>query len=280
MSTTEPAAATAVAEAYYDSEDADTFYREIWGGEDIHIGLYQPGDSIAAASRRTVAAMAGRLAGLGPGCRVLDLGAGYGGAARWLADTHGAQVTCLNLSEVENARNRLLTAEAGLAEKVRVVHGAFEAIPEPDGAFDVVWSQDAFLHSPDRRRTLSEAVRVLRPGGELIFTDPMQSEAVADPAVLQPIYDRIHLDSLASIGLYRETLTALGLEEVGIEEMGEQLVIHYGRVRDEVLARRGELAGRISADYIERMVEGLEHWVRAGGEGLLAWGILHFRKPG
>jgi sarcosine/dimethylglycine N-methyltransferase len=24
---------------YYDSKDADTFYYEVWGGEDIHIGL-------------------------------------------------------------------------------------------------------------------------------------------------------------------------------------------------------------------------------------------------
>ena len=30
-----------VAATYYDSSDADRFYAEIWGGEDIHIGLYE-----------------------------------------------------------------------------------------------------------------------------------------------------------------------------------------------------------------------------------------------
>ena len=30
------------AEAYYDSVDADAFYRRIWGGEDIHIGSTRP----------------------------------------------------------------------------------------------------------------------------------------------------------------------------------------------------------------------------------------------
>ena len=33
--------AVEVAERYYDSSDADSFYAEIWGGEDIHIGLYE-----------------------------------------------------------------------------------------------------------------------------------------------------------------------------------------------------------------------------------------------
>ena len=42
-----------VAATYYDSSDADRFYAEIWGGEDIHIGLYEPADHpIATASER------------------------------------------------------------------------------------------------------------------------------------------------------------------------------------------------------------------------------------
>ena len=46
-----------VAQAYYDSPEADEFYFQIWGGEDIHIGLYDsPSDPIPAASRRTVEA--------------------------------------------------------------------------------------------------------------------------------------------------------------------------------------------------------------------------------
>ena len=56
------------ARSYYNSDDADNFYFHVWGGEDIHIGLYEaPGESIAAASRRTVQRMASEVAqGLGP----------------------------------------------------------------------------------------------------------------------------------------------------------------------------------------------------------------------
>ena len=273
------AAAREIAESYYDSEDADNFYAGIWGGEDIHIGLYEdpPGD-IRAASRRTVEYMAGRLTNLGAGTRVLDIGAGYGGAARFLAARFGAHVTCLNLSEVENARNREQTEDQGLSQKVRVVHGSFESIPEAAASFDVVWSQDAILHSGDRERVLDEVARVLRPGGEFIFTDPMQADVIADPLALQPIYDRLHLPNLASIAFYTQALEARGFEKIGVVPMLDQLRRHYARVREELEARRGELERTVSGDYIERMLTGLQHWVDGADSKLLAWGVMHFAR--
>src|SRR5690606_19893484 len=121
------------AEAYYDSSEADAFYKTIWGGEDIHIGLYRTDDEpFANASRRPVQRKADRLVDVGDDSRVLDLGAGYGGSARYLAERFGCHVTCLNLSETQNALNRQLTAQAGLSDRVRVVHGDFENVPEPD----------------------------------------------------------------------------------------------------------------------------------------------------
>jgi cyclopropane fatty-acyl-phospholipid synthase-like methyltransferase len=84
MSQSKAKSAVDLAEAYYDSDDADAFYREIWGGEDIHIGLYDPPDlDIATASHATVVKLAGMIDGLNEATRVLDIGAGYGGAARW-----------------------------------------------------------------------------------------------------------------------------------------------------------------------------------------------------
>jgi ubiquinone/menaquinone biosynthesis C-methylase UbiE len=273
------AAAKQIAEDYYDSEDADNFYALIWGGEDIHIGLYYdpPGD-IREASRRTVEFMASRLGSLGSGTRVLDIGAGYGGAARYLAKTTGASVTCLNVSDVENERNRAKTLEQGLSNLVKVVHGTFEAIPEDDETFDVVWSQDAILHSGDRERVLDEVARVLKPGGEFIFTDPMQADVIANPAELQPIYDRIHLSNLASVAFYTRALRQRGLDVVEVLPMLEQLRRHYTRVREELQSRQGEISASVSDGYIERMLAGLQHWIDGADRGLLNWGVMHFRK--
>ncbi|MFD2110717.1 SAM-dependent methyltransferase [Thiorhodococcus fuscus] len=267
------------ARTYYNSEDADNFYFHVWGGEDIHIGLYESTDSpIAEASRRTVERMAARVKGLGAESRVLDLGSGYGGAARYLAKTFGCNVTALNLSERENARNREMSQEQGVDHLTEVVEGSFESVPAPDASFDLVWSQDAILHSGERDQVIREAARVLRPGGALIFTDPMQTDDCPD-GVLQPVYDRIHLDSLGSIGFYRAAAARHGLQEVDVIELTPNLIVHYARVRQELERVRSNLGGLVSDAYIDRMLAGLGHWVEAGEKGYLSWGILHFSKP-
>jgi len=266
-------------EAYYDSEDADSFYERIWGGEDIHIGLYEsPDDDIAEASARTVETMADRLDPLSAEARVLDLGAGYGGSGRHLARRFGCHVTCLNLSERQNRRNAQLNAAQGLDDRVAVEHGNFETLDFPDDAFDVVWSQDAFLHSGRRRRVLEEAVRVLAPGGQLLFTDPMQADD-CPPDVLGAVYERIHLDSMGSFAFYRKVASDLGLEEVACVDLSQQLRNHYARVRAELERQRETLARSVSEAYVERMLAGLTAWVDAADRGWLAWGILHFRRP-
>jgi sarcosine/dimethylglycine N-methyltransferase len=265
------------AREYYNSGDADAFYHNVWGGEDIHIGLYgSPGEAIATASERTVATMAARLPKLDAQSRVIDLGAGYGGAARWIAERTGCRVTCVNLSETQNARNRALTKAAGLADRIEVLDASFEDVPCPTGGYDVVWSQDSILHSGDRARVLREIDRLLKPGGEVIFTDPMQADDCPD-GVLAPVLERIHLDSLGSIAFYREQARVLGWQELAVLPMTEQLVRHYARVREELVGRREELLETVSAEFLDRMVRGLGHWIDAGGRGYLAWGILHFR---
>ena len=262
---------------YYNSTDADNFYAMVWGGEDIHIGMYNDeSEEVGQASRRTVETMA-ELVDLTPASRVLDLGAGYGGAARYLASTYECKVTCLNLSEVENERNRRMNAEQGLEEYIEVVDGSFEDLSFHDNVFDVIWSQDALLHSGDRERVLEEAVRVLRPGGQIIFTDPMASES-ASKADLEPILQRLQLDTLATPTFYRRELFRLGLCSVDLHDYSEQLARHYQRVFDELERREAELEGQVSAEYRDRMKTGLQHWVHGAEAGNLAWGIFHARS--
>jgi len=263
---------------YYNSDDADNFYFHVWGGEDIHVGLYDgPQDTIAEASRRTVERMCSLTENLGPSSRVLDVGAGYGGAARYLASRYGCRVVALNLSEKENERDREMNREQGLADLIDVVDGSFEHLPYEEASFDLVWSQDAILHSGERDKVVGEVARVLRPGGDFVFTDPMQADD-CPPGVLDPVLQRIHLDSLGSVAFYRESAAKHGLAEVQVLSMPDKLTTHYGRVREELERLRPTLEGKVSDEYIERMITGLGHWVSAGEKGYLNWGILHFRK--
>jgi SAM-dependent methyltransferase len=102
------------------------------------------------------------LAGLGPGCRVLELGAGTGQATVPLAE-RGSQIVAVELGAG-------LAAVAGrnLARfpLVQVVVAAFEDWPLPPEPFDVVVAATAF-HWIDPAVRVSKAADALRPGGAL-----------------------------------------------------------------------------------------------------------------
>ncbi len=264
---------------YYNSSDADTFYFNFWGGEDIHIGLYDSDvEPIFDASRKTVERMASKAKKIDDKTRILDIGAGYGGAARFLAKTYGCKVAALNLSEVENDRDRQMNKEQKLDHLIDVIDGSFEKLPFEDNSFDIVWSQDSILHSSRRQDVISEAARVLKPGGELIFTDPMQDDNCPEN-VLEPIYKRIHLESLGSPGAYKEMAKKAGLDFVEFDDLTEQLPCHYHRVLKEIESSDKPKQLGISDEYLANMKKGLQHWVDGGKNGYLSWGIFTFRKP-
>lgn len=105
----------------------------------------------------------------------------------------------------------------------------------------------------------------------------MQSESCPKDA-LEPILNRIHLDSLGSIQYYKDTLLGLGFKEISIKDHSKQLSNHYGRVLQEVQGNHINLSRVCSDEYIDRMKTGLQHWVDGGVAGNLTWGILHFQK--
>src|SRR2546423_772225 len=79
--------------------------------------------------------LAAQLA-LQPGERVLDIGSGIGGPARWFAAKFGIHVTGIDLTPEFCAAGEVLNAATGLADRVRITQGSALALPVPDGTFD------------------------------------------------------------------------------------------------------------------------------------------------
>lgn len=279
MADTKEDALVKTTQNYYDSTDADNFYFNIWGGEDIHVGIYDREDiTIREASHQTVKLMADMLQNLNSDAEVLDIGAGYGGAGRFLAKTYGCKVVCQNLSETQNARNREMNKAQGLEDKIEVIGGNFEDLPLEDGRFDIVWCEDSILHSGRRKKVLEEVFRVLKTGGEFIFTDPMKKHGVPNEDI-RPILNRIHLDSLGSFEFYQEAANEVGFETVAIKDLSEHLGNHYAAVAKNLNGRYDEVVKVSSKEYVDNMLKGLDYWVEGNQAGNLTWGILHFRKP-
>ncbi|MFI1198165.1 methyltransferase domain-containing protein [Streptomyces sp. NPDC020883] len=263
---------------YYDTSDVDGFYDAVWGGEDIHVGIYaHPQESVADASQRTVQYAADQVADLlGPDATVLDLGSGYGGSARALAERFGCRVVALDLSERHNQRHRAANARRGLDGLIEVVTGSLADLPYEAGRFDVVWSLEVLSHVEDKKGALAEAVRVLKPGGGLVFSDIMADEQ-ASPEVLWPALSRLITQHLATPSGYLESLSQLGLR-ARFEDRTGDIATHYARLDEEVHRRAAELRTVISPAYVEELRANLPLWVDITRRGLLRWGLFHARR--
>ena len=112
-----------------------------------------------------------RAAGVEPSSRVLDLGCGIGGPARYLAATFGCQVTGVDLSPEFIDAASYLTARSGLSDRVTFQAGDALSLPFDDASFDVLFLQHVAMNIQDRTALYAEVRRILAPGGRLATYD-------------------------------------------------------------------------------------------------------------
>ena len=270
------------ARLHYNRDGEDRFYHRGWAGDDLYIGIgwfESDADSVYEACRRLVEKMAERLPHRGPGTRMLELGSGYGAAARYVARERGFQVDCLNLSDKQNQQNQQRNDDQGLSEHIRITPGYFENLSfAGDANYDVVWSQDAIIHSPNKPQVFAEVNRVLKPGGDLVLVDVLQSAEGGRDDFVQFIVNYFHLESLGSFDLYRQLAAEHGWQEIEVLDVTDQLVAHYQRLQHQLAQRYGELLDEFSAENLDGRKDRLQQWLMAGQEGNLEWGLFHFRK--
>lgn len=111
---------------------------------------------------------------LGPERTALEVACGSGGVTCRMAIETGARCVGVDINAhgIEAARRR--AEEQGLSSRVsfRIVD-AGHRLPFPDESFDAVFCNDSINHLPGRLEVLRDWYRVLRPGGRLLFTDPI-----------------------------------------------------------------------------------------------------------
>ena len=122
------------------------------------------------------------LAGIDATSRVLDVGSGIGGPARYLAESLGCKRRRHRSDGGVLPAGRSADRRAGLAGKVEFRAANALDLPFGDGEFDAVWTQHVAMNIADRSRLYREMARVLKTGGKLAFYD-----AVAMPGA-EPLF--------------------------------------------------------------------------------------------
>ncbi|MCX7645333.1 MAG: bifunctional demethylmenaquinone methyltransferase/2-methoxy-6-polyprenyl-1,4-benzoquinol methylase UbiE [Rhodobacteraceae bacterium] len=132
-----------------------------------------------------------------PGQRLLDVAGGTGDIAfRFLRRAPGAEAVVLDMTEAMLAEGRRRAEAGNLADRLAWVAGDAMALPFPDASFDVYTISFGIRNVTRIEDALSEAFRVLRPGGRFMA---LEFSRVPNPA-LQWLYDRYSFNVIPAMG--------------------------------------------------------------------------------
>ncbi len=113
------------------------------------------------------------------GMKILDVGCGLGGAARYMATTYHVQVEGVDLTPEYVTVGQQLNQEVGLDDRVQLCVGSALELPKPDAAFDGVTMFHVGMNIEDKARLFAELARVLKPGGTMAVYDVMRGGEAA-----------------------------------------------------------------------------------------------------
>lgn len=156
------------------------------------------------------------LADVPEGARVLDVGIGTAGALVAQAallrarDLHVVGVD-IDADYVRRARKRV--AEAGLDDRVQVLHEPLEA--HRGGPYDVVYFAASFMLLDDPQTSLAHAVGLLAPGGRVVFTQTFQHRRSAVLEKVKPLLKAVTTVDFGQVTYAEDFLAVLargGLE--------------------------------------------------------------------
>jgi ubiquinone/menaquinone biosynthesis C-methylase UbiE len=193
--------------AVYDGAEGDLW--ELFMGQQIHIGGLK--SSLDLASR----------AGIAAGMQGVDLcccnGAGMRALVRFC---EVASMTGVDATETVVNRGRQRCQEEGLDDRIRFVLGDACNSGLADASADFVWGEDAWCYVTDKPRLIAEAVRIVRPGGTIAFTDWVEGPSGLSTAQAERFLGFMKFANVEDIPGYARLLRDSGCTVVTADDTG------------------------------------------------------------
>ncbi len=245
---------------------------ELWEllmGEQIHLGGLESSRELAAA------------AGIGPGMAGADLCCCTGAGMRFLVRYCGvSRMTGVDATPAVIAKGRTRNQAAGLAGQIEFVLADASATPLENGALDFVWGEDAWCYVVDKQALVAEAVRLVRPGGVIAFTDWVEGPAGLSDAEAQRWLGFMKFPSVLDLEAYPALLRAAGCTVVVARDTGRFarcLELYLDMVRIQLAYDALRILG-FDVAKLDALAGEMEFMHRLAQEGKIAQGMFVARK--
>jgi ubiquinone/menaquinone biosynthesis C-methylase UbiE len=230
-----------------------------------------PVDEFHIGGRRATVDFAEEM-GIRPGMRLLDIGSGLGGAARYFAGERGCIVAGIDLTEEYVRVANDLARRTGLHASVSCRQGSALDLPFEASTFDGAYMLHVGMNIEDKARAFAEVRRALKPSGVFGIYDVMRT-GEGELAFPLPWATTSATSFLRSPADYRHLLEAAGftvLKERGLREFAIEF---FQQMRARIREAGGPpplglhiLMGASSAEKIANIVDSLERGLIAPTE--------------
>ncbi|MEO0968083.1 MAG: methyltransferase domain-containing protein [Cyanobacteria bacterium J06639_18] len=217
---------------------------------------------------------------------VFDAGCGFGGTSLWLAREYGAHVVGCTISTDQVERARHYAHKRNLQDLVKFEKKDYLHSGFPDASFHVIWAQESICHTPNQQAFLSEAYRLLKPGGRLVMEDCYlfnRSYSQSEMQCLQSWFDDMLIPSLPTENQFINWVEKTGFEDIKLEDISHYVKPSYRRVgRTLAIMKPLFFISRslgLQSDILSKFGRGMEIQQQTFEQGLWFIGIFSARKP-
>ncbi|UCG57051.1 MAG: methyltransferase domain-containing protein [Phycisphaerales bacterium] len=194
-------------QAVYSGLEGDLW--ELIMGEQIHIGGFASSSDLADK------------AGISAGSSGVDLCCCNGAGMRFLVRFRDvAQMVGVDATEKVVQRGRRRCEQEGLSDKIEFTVADVCDSGLGDASADFVWGEDAWCYVVDKGKLISEAARIVKPGGVIAFTDWIEGDVGLSDGEAERFLKFMKFPNVQNIEGYRDLLDANGCEVGTAEDTG------------------------------------------------------------
>ena len=209
---------SALADAGFDTNDLEP--NVFAGADEFHIGGRKGSEYVAKALD------------LESGQRLLDIGSGIGGPARFIANTLDVTVEGIDLTPefVEAAVE--ITEMVGMTEQVSFEVGSATSIPFEDDTFDASTMLHVGMNISDKELLFREMARVTKPDGSIVVYDVMRT-GEDDLVFPMPWSSTSEYSFVDTVNAYVKAAESAGLELLTVDDHAEMAVTFFNNPPSE-----------------------------------------------